>query len=60
MSELSSRVAVYPGTFDPITLGHLNVVERASRLFDRLIIGIGVNIEKQTMFETDERAELIR
>ncbi len=39
-------IAVYPGSFDPITLGHLNVMERASRLFDRLIVGVGVNIEK--------------
>ena len=46
--NLSPRIAVYPGSFDPITLGHLNVMERASRLFDRLIVGVGVNIEKQT------------
>jgi pantetheine-phosphate adenylyltransferase len=58
--ELTPRIAVYPGSFDPITLGHLNVMERASKLFDRLIIGIGVNIEKQTMFSADERLELIR
>ncbi len=49
MSALSSRIAVYPGSFDPITLGHLNVMERASRLFDRLIVGVGVNIEKQSL-----------
>ena len=60
MSELSSRIAVYPGSFDPITLGHLNVVERASRLFDTLIVGIGINIEKQPMFEMEERVELVR
>jgi pantetheine-phosphate adenylyltransferase len=60
MNELSPRIAVYPGSFDPITLGHLNVMERASRLFDRLIVAIGVNIEKATMFEVDEREELIR
>jgi pantetheine-phosphate adenylyltransferase len=60
MPELSPRVAVYPGSFDPITLGHLNVMERASRLFDRLIVGIGVNIEKYAMFEPEERRELIR
>jgi len=60
MSNLSPRVAVYPGTFDPITLGHLNVIERASRLFDRLIVGIGINIDKRTMFEVEERRELIR
>jgi pantetheine-phosphate adenylyltransferase len=60
MSDLSNRIAVYPGTFDPITLGHLNVMERVNQLFDRLIVGIGVNIEKQTMFEPEARAELIR
>jgi pantetheine-phosphate adenylyltransferase len=57
--QLSPRVAVYPGSFDPITLGHLNVMERASKLFDRLIVGVGVNIEKQTMFTADERHKLI-
>ncbi len=56
----SPRVAVYPGSFDPITLGHLNVMERASKLFDRLIVGVGVNIEKQTMFSAEERLGLIR
>jgi pantetheine-phosphate adenylyltransferase len=58
--ESSPRIAVYPGSFDPITLGHLNVIERASRLFDRLIVGVGVNIEKQTLFTPEERSELIR
>ena len=56
----SPRIAVYPGSFDPITLGHLNVMERASRLFDRLIVGVGVNIEKDALFTADERQELIR
>jgi pantetheine-phosphate adenylyltransferase len=56
----SPRIAVYPGSFDPITLGHLNVMERASRLFDRLIVGVGVNIEKGTLFTPEERQELIR
>jgi pantetheine-phosphate adenylyltransferase len=60
MSDLSPRIAVYPGSFDPITLGHLNVMDRASRLFDRLIVGVGVNIEKQTMFTPDERVAMIR
>jgi pantetheine-phosphate adenylyltransferase len=58
--QLSPRIAVYPGSFDPITLGHVNVMERASKLFDRLIVGVGVNIEKQTMFTADERLQLIR
>lgn len=56
----SPHIAVYPGSFDPITLGHLNVMERAARLFDRLIVGVGVNIEKQPMFTTEERVELVR
>src|SRR6516164_1685274 len=60
MPALSPRIAVYPGSFDPITLGHLNVIERASLLFDRLIIGIGINVEKQAMFSAEERAEQIR
>jgi len=60
MTELSPRIAVYPGSFDPITLGHLNVIERASRLFDRLIIGVGMNIGKQAMFCPEERLHLIR
>jgi pantetheine-phosphate adenylyltransferase len=59
MNHPPSRIAVYPGSFDPITLGHLNVMERASQLFDRLIVGIGVNIEKQTMFDPEERKVLI-
>jgi pantetheine-phosphate adenylyltransferase len=60
MSEPSARIAVYPGSFDPITLGHLNVMERASRLFDKLVVGVGINVEKQPMFEPEERVEMIR
>ncbi len=60
MSQLSPRLAVYPGSFDPITLGHLNVIDRISLLFDRLIVGVGINIEKAPMFEVEERTELIR
>ena len=60
MVDPHCRVAVYPGSFDPITLGHLNVMERASTLFDRLIVGVGVNMEKEPMFDGDERMRLIR
>ena len=60
MSEPSPRIAVYPGSFDPITLGHLNVIERVSRLFDRLIVAVGINIEKRPMFGVEERVELVR
>ncbi|MCL2004892.1 MAG: pantetheine-phosphate adenylyltransferase [Planctomycetaceae bacterium] len=52
--------AVYPGSFDPFTLGHLDVVQRASRVFERLIIGVGINLEKQPLFTAEERVELIR
>jgi pantetheine-phosphate adenylyltransferase len=53
------RVAVYTGSFDPVTLGHLNVIQRASKLFDELIIGVGTNVEKQYLFSTEERVELL-
>ena len=55
-----SRIAVYTGSFDPITLGHLNVIERSSRLVDRLIVGIGVNPEKRPLFDIEERIELVK
>lgn len=54
------HAAVYPGSFDPITLGHLNIMERAARLFDRLVVGIGVNIEKAPMFTAEERVMMVR
>ena len=54
------RLAVYSGSFDPITLGHVNVIERASRLVDRLIVGIGINVEKESLFTPAERRELIQ
>jgi len=55
-----SRTAVYTGSFDPITLGHLNIIERARKLVDTLIVGIGVNVEKQSLFTLDERLKLVR
>jgi pantetheine-phosphate adenylyltransferase len=54
-----SRVAVYTGSFDPITLGHLNVIERASSLVDRLIVGIGINAGKDPLFTLEERVDLV-
>ena len=54
------KTAVYTGSFDPITLGHLNVIERSSRLVDKLVIGIGINSEKTGLFQPDERLELVR
>jgi pantetheine-phosphate adenylyltransferase len=54
------RAAVYPGTFDPLTLGHLDLIERAARLFDRLIVAVGVNASKQPIFSLDERLAMVR
>jgi pantetheine-phosphate adenylyltransferase len=54
------RLAIYPGSFDPITNGHVDVIRRASRLFDRVVVAVLVNVEKQPLFSTDERVEMIR
>ncbi len=54
------KIAVCPGSFDPVTLGHLDIVRRASRLFDRVIVLVTLNPKKQALFSPDERCELIR
>src|SRR4051812_4511340 len=54
------KVAVFPGTFDPITLGHLDIIERGRKLFDHLIVAIGVNPEKDHLFPLEERLSLIQ
>jgi pantetheine-phosphate adenylyltransferase len=59
MTKSDSRIAVYTGSFDPITLGHLNVIERAARLVDKLVVGIGINVEKAALFSPVEREELV-
>lgn len=61
MSKSSTmKRAVFPGTFDPITLGHIDIIKRALPLFDELIIAIGVNSEKKTMFTLEERINFIQ
>ena len=55
-----TRIGVYIGSFDPPTLGHLDIVRRAARLVDRLIIGVGSNSAKTGLFDTDERVALLR
>ena len=54
------RIALYAGTFDPITCGHVSVVQRSARLFDRLVVVVAVNPAKQPLFSTEERQEMIR
>ena len=53
------RTGLYPGTFDPITNGHLDVIDRAARLLDKLVIGVAVNSGKGPMFTLDERVEMV-
>jgi len=55
-----SRIAVYPGTFDPPTMGHLDIIGRGLRVVDRLVVGVAINAGKAPMFELEERVTLIR
>lgn len=57
---MTERVGLYPGTFDPITNGHLDIIARAAKLVDRLVVGVAVNIGKGPIFSLDERVELVR
>lgn len=52
--------AIYPGTFDPITLGHLDIINRISRLYEKVVISVVMNVEKKPLFDIEERMELIR
>ena len=54
------KVAVYPGSFDPITNGHLDIITRGAKTFDKLIVGVLVNVDKAGLFSIDERVELIK
>ncbi|MGR3363720.1 MAG: pantetheine-phosphate adenylyltransferase [Maritimibacter harenae] len=53
------RVALYPGTFDPITIGHIDIIKRACALVDRLVIGVAINRDKGPMFTLEERKEMV-
>jgi len=54
------KVAIYPGSFDPVTSGHLNIIQRAAKIFDKLIVCVMVNAGKSPMFTQEERVDLIR
>lgn len=60
MAEKKPVIAIYPGSFDPITLGHLNIIKRAAALFDKLIVCVMVNSSKNGLFTYEERVDLIR
>ncbi|PZR82789.1 MAG: phosphopantetheine adenylyltransferase, partial [Candidatus Aeolococcus gillhamiae] len=57
---MSERIALYPGSFDPITRGHLDILQRACLIFDRVFIGVLQNPSKTPLFTTEERVDLIR
>lgn len=59
-SQQKPETAVYTGSFDPITLGHLDVIQRAARIFSSVIVGVGINPDKYPLFTLDERVELVR
>lgn len=54
------KIAVYPGSFDPFTNGHLNIIERGVKVFDSVIVAVAHNVSKKTIFTPDERVEIIR
>ena len=55
-----TRIGVYPGTFDPVTLGHMDIIRRGAKLVDRLVIGVTTNPSKSPMFTLNERMEMVR
>lgn len=55
-----TRIALYPGSFDPLTLGHVDIIQRGSAVFDKIIVAVLRNVDKKPMFSVDERLEMIR
>ena len=60
MTSPPPRTAVYTGSFDPITLGHIDVIGRASRIFDTIVVGVGINPDKHPLFSLEERVDLVQ
>ena len=57
---LDRHTAIYPGTFDPVTNGHMDIISRAARILDRLVVGVAANVGKGPIFPIEERMELVR
>jgi pantetheine-phosphate adenylyltransferase len=57
---MAERIGLYPGTFDPVTNGHIDIIGRAARIVDRLVVGVAINIGKGPLFPLEERVELVR
>lgn len=57
---MATRIGVYPGTFDPVTLGHMDIIRRGAKLVDRLVVGVTTNPSKSPMFTIDERIAMVR
>ena len=57
---MSEIIAIYPGSFDPLTNGHVDIIQRGSRLFDRIVVGVLINLEKSPLFTVPERVEIAR
>ena len=62
MSDLKERIAIYPGSFDPVTSGHLDIIRRSAKLFDKIIVVVMTNYRKQGLyaFDVEERLQLIK
>jgi len=60
MINTTDKIAVYPGTFDPVTNGHVSLIERATHLFDRVVVAVAHNQSKHPMFDSDERVDLVK
>ena len=57
---MSENIAIYPGSFDPLTNGHVDIIQRGSRLFDRIVVGVLMNLEKSPLFTVPERVDIAR
>lgn len=60
ITNKGEKIGVYPGSFDPITLGHLDIIERSSQLFDKLVVGVLINNAKKPLFSAEERVKMIQ